>query len=342
MTRKDFILDKKDLGGYLKDLSSSFQVFVPKEKDGVSYFEEYKGEEGMELGKRTTKPPKEIIFPQTERFFKFRKVAKEVELEIDVGDDRKRVIFGIRPCDAKGFLLLDNVFKEGIEDTFYFNKRNNTLLIGLACNEPSINCFCTSLGMSPHAKDGLDVLFTDIGDRYYVEVVSERGEEVVISDFLTVAREEDKTLRDKVHKAAEGKIRRKMDKGAISKLREESLFESAIWKEIARRCIGCGTCAYLCPTCHCFDIQDEVTVIRGRRVRVWDSCMFPEYTLEASGHNPRPTRRERIRNRVYHKYKWYMENYGEVACVGCGRCIEKCPVNIDIIEVFEVIGKTNV
>lgn len=342
MSKKEIILKKENMQQFLKELP--YQVFVPIMKDNVISFEALEGDknendiEEIELSRNTTKSPKEIIFPQTETFFKFNKVGKEVKLEISEEKGEKKAIFGIRPCDAKSFSILDNVFKEDYEDTFYWDKRKNLLSIGLACNEPSINCFCTSFDISPYSKENVDMLLTDIGDKYYVEVVTEEGSEVIdkdsISNFFTMPTEDDRKMKEELHKNAVEKIKRGINKEGIKKLDDISMFKGKIWEEISKKCLSCGICTFLCPTCHCFDIQDETMVVRGRRVRIWDSCMFPEYTLEASGHNPRPTRRERLRNRIYHKYKWYPENFGEIACVGCGRCIEKCPANIDIIEII--------
>jgi heterodisulfide reductase subunit C len=115
----------------------------------------------------------------------------------------------------------------------------------------------------------------------------------------------------------------------------DKIFEDKLWRDISLKCLSCGICTYLCPTCHCFDMQDETTLKNGARVRVWDTCMNPEYTIHASGHNPRPTRMNRTRNRVYHKFSYIPKNHKVIACVGCGRCINECPVNIDIIDVIE-------
>ena len=112
----------------------------------------------------------------------------------------------------------------------------------------------------------------------------------------------------------------------------DQIFENKFWEEIAKRCLGCGICTYLCPTCHCFDIQDEKKGKHGARIRVWDSCMYSEYTKQASGYNPRLYQMNRFRNRVYHKFNYFPKNSQVFGCVGCGRCIIECPVNIDIIE----------
>jgi ferredoxin len=190
----------------------------------------------------------------------------------------------------------------------------------------------------PGSSDDVDVLMTDLGDGYYVEGVTDKGKSLIEESegLLKKATGEDSGKKEEVIDLAEDKIKRSFDvEGVSGKL--DDLYENAYWKEIARKCLGCGTCTYLCPTCHCFDIQDEVGGKGGRRIRIWDTCMASEYTLHASGYNPRPGRMNRIRNRVYHKYKYYPENFDEIACVGCGRCINECSVNMDIIDIISQI-----
>ncbi|MHC1585289.1 MAG: 4Fe-4S dicluster domain-containing protein [Candidatus Syntropharchaeia archaeon] len=325
------ILEKDKLIDFLKALP--YKVFVPQKSDDIVTFGELDGE--IKMDKKPVVPPKKILFPQTDPLFRYR-TEDGIEIEPEI-DTEEKVIFGVRPCDARSFVILDSLFKKDYEDPYYIKRREKTILIGLTCTAPWVNCFCTSVGGSPSSKEGLDVLFTDLGDRYYVEAVTERGKKLLDSDLLKEAGKEDENEKEAIHRKAEELIRRKMDEEGIKRL--ETAFESKIWEEIARKCIKCGICTYLCPTCHCFDIQDEARETSGRRVRIWDSCMFPEYSLEASGHNPRPTRAYRMRNRVFHKFKWYPENFGVVACVGCGRCIDKCPVNIDIIDIMSRVSE---
>jgi ferredoxin len=253
-------------------------------------------------------------------------------------DNGKNAVFGIRPCDAKSFAIIDPVFKEDFEDPFYASKRENILRIGLSCTQPCQNCFCTSFNDSPASSKHVDLLLTDIGDNYFVEVHTEKGKQVVKSKLFTSANKSDETKKKDVEKKAKDAITRfQKTEGIAGKL--DKIFEHPFWKEVADKCLRCGTCTYLCPTCHCFDIQDEATMTKGARVRVWDTCMIPEYTLQASGYNPRPTRMNRMRNRVYHKYNYYPKNLDVIACVGCGRCIDNCPVNIDIIDVVTRAGE---
>ena len=142
----------------------------------------------------------------------------------------------------------------------------------------------------------------------------------------------DRSEKEAVIKKAEESFQRSVDAKGVPEILG-TIFEADYWKKVSMRCLGCGTCTYVCPTCYCFDIQDEKGLLKGRRARMWDSCMYPEYTMHTSGHNPRPARMNRIRNRVYHKFKYYHDNFDVNLCIGCGRCVEKCPVNIDIIEI---------
>ena len=119
-------------------------------------------------------------------------------------------------------------------------------------------------------------------------------------------------------------------------------FENPIWQELTEKCLGCGVCTYLCPTCHCFDIVDETHASTGQRMRTWDSCQFPQFTLQASGVNPRATVKERFRQRVMHKFSYMIESYEQIGCVGCGRCVTECPVNLDIRHVVNSISKQEV
>ena len=203
-----------------------------------------------------------------------------------------------------------------------------------------MNCFCTSFDDSPASSKSVDILLTDIGEKYYTEVISDVGKQVIrgAGKLFKPATESDAKKKKDAEKLAIETIKRQQKtEGIVEKL--DKIFEHKYWKDVAAKCVGCGTCTYLCPTCHCFDIQDESTLTKGARIRVWDTCMNPEYTLHASGFNPRPARINRVRNRVYHKYNYYPKNFDVIACVGCGRCIDLCPVNIDIIDVVTTAGE---
>jgi len=334
------ILPKNKMSEFINAIKTKYQVFAPVENDGITLFKQIKNPSEANLKFSNSQvPPKGLLFKQTETLFKFTPGSKG---KIDPPDipNEKTVIFGIRPCDAKSLAILDHVFKDDYEDPYYLTKRENTILVGLSCNQPDVNCFCTSLDDGPASAEHVDILLTDIGDKYYIEVKSDKGKQLTktVDKLLKPATENDgKKKKEAEKKAADIITRYQKTDGIVDKL--DKIFDNPFWKNIAIKCLGCGTCTYLCPTCHCFDIQDETTMTKGARIRVWDSCMHPEYTLQASGYNPRPERMNRVRNRVYHKYNYYPKNYDIIACVGCGRCIDNCPVNIDIIDVVTEAGE---
>lgn len=342
---------KSKITAFLEALSD-YKLYAPIVTENVPLFglitnlEEYSF--NIASHQNTVKSPKELLFPQTETICRFR-VTQKVEVSLEKNGEGETLIFGIRPCDARSFIIFDSIFREDLSDPYYEKNRMKITTIGVACNNPGVNCFCTSVGGGPASKEGLDLLLTDLGDRYIIEVATAKGERLIEQvqqsnpSLITTCSPTDAEKVLKLHKSAEEKILRSMDlKDIPGKLAK--LFDNRLWSDISLKCIGCGICTYLCPTCHCFDIQDEIAHVNstvyelvGRRVRVWDSCMFPEYTLQASGHNPRPIRMNRVRNRIYHKYKWSYDNLKLFACVGCGRCIDSCPVNVDIIDILSKI-----
>lgn len=331
-----YILQKEKLTDFLESLKE-YEVWAPVQKDATTLFEVIRDFQNISLDlNHQAVISKSAVFPQTETLFTFDHHAAVKETSPKEGMDT--VVFGIRPCDARSFQLLDPIFEGDYPDPYYLKRRNKTALIGMACNEPFPNCFCTSINGNPFSKEGLDLLFTALNGSYHIDVITDKGRIMIdkASSHLTTAKAEDTTEKEQLAKAAEGKIKRHINLDGI-KDKLAAIFDHAIWNRFASKCIGCGICTYSCPTCYCFDMQDETSERKGRRVRIWDSCMFPEYTLHASGHNPRPTRTQRLRNRMYHKFKFNIDNYGFPSCVGCGRCITLCPVNVDLIENLSAI-----
>jgi ferredoxin len=332
-------LSKDKVREALQELTK-FRLIAPARSDEVVIFKQISDPEEayLEYGNSTV-PPKKVVFPQTETLFRFLRGSPELK-EKDVEEEGTTVIFGLRPCDARAMAIVDRLFSWDFEDPYYLKRRRLTTLVGMACVEPpSVNCFCTSLGGSPFGKEGLDVLLTDVGDHYLVQALTEKGEKLLetLAAHLEDAPADGEKKVEEMAAAAEGRIARSINtEGIPEKL--PTLWEHELWKKVSAACLGCGICTFLCPTCHCFDIQDEVEETgEGRRARMWDSCMFSEYTLHASGHNPRPTRRERTRNRISHKYSYYPKRFEVIACVGCGRCINLCPVNIDILDILDQV-----
>lgn len=327
-------LSKEKMPDLIQKMIAQYDVIAPKKYDDITLYERIMDPSEISLEFLNSEmPPKAQFFKQTETLFKFTPGVKGTIEDVDI-NDKKTAIFGIRPCDAKSMAILDLVFDGDYKDDYYLTKRENTILVGLSCIQPGRNCFCTSFNDGPASADNVDILLTDIGDKYYVEVKSDKGKQLVKNKdkLFKPATPEDKEMKKEAEEKATDVIKRSVDTDSTADKLDEA-FDNPLWEKVAAKCLGCGICTYLCPTCHCFDIQDERVLDRGARVRVWDTCMNPEYTLQASGYNPRPARMNRTRNRIYHKYNYIPRNHKVIACVGCGRCIDNCPVNIDIIDV---------
>jgi len=332
------IIGKTELINFLAGLGSKYDVFAPVKKNGAICFEPLSSTEDVVFDyPNSLRTPKEFFFPQAEVLFTFQ--GTERQTDKPAANTKPQVLFGIRPCDSKALLLLDNVFdQEDYQDPYYIEKRKNMVLVGLACRNPQSTCFCTSVGGGPFDKEGLDILVTELDDnRCYVEILTEKGEQLIAEDSsFKTANKSDVQQVESVKKEAEAKISTKV---ALEGLKEklDGMFDSPVWDRIHEKCLGCAVCTYLCPTCHCFALLDEKVSSQGQRIRNWDSCMFPIFTLEASGHNSRASNRERMRQRIMHKFNYFVENFGQTACVGCGRCLINCPVNMDIREIIQTI-----
>ncbi len=311
-----------------------YQVFAPMAVDDVVRFKPVEDPAEVSLDFHNSNvPPKELMFPQTETLFKYRVGSTDIEPEVPE-ESAKRLVFGIRPCDAMAYTIVDHLYSWDFPDPYYQKRRESTVLFGLACAEPMSSCFCPSLGGGPASEKGLDALMFDLGDTFYVKTITDSGEEAAKAMGLEAASETEVKAAQAQEAEALAGIKRSIDtEGIPEKL--PALYDHPFWEQFSDRCLSCGICTFLCPTCHCFDIQDEVEAFDGRRARMWDTCMFAEYTAHTSGHNPRPTRKERTRNRISHKYSYFPEKFDVIACVGCGRCIYFCPVNIDILDILE-------
>ena len=333
-------IGKTELINFLAGLGSKYDVFAPVKKDGAICFEPLSSPEDVVFDyPNSLRTPKEFFFPQAEVLFTFK--GAERQTDKPAANTKPQVLFGLRPCDSKALLLLDSVFdQEDYQDPYYIEKRKNMVLVGLACRNPQSTCFCNSVGGGPFDKEGLDILVTELDDnRCYVEILTEKGEQLIAEDSsFKTAKKSDAQQVESVKKEAEAKIPTKV---ALEGLKEklDGMFDNPVWDRIHERCLGCAVCTYLCPTCHCFALLDEKVSSQGQRIRNWDSCMFPIFTLEASGHNPRVSNRERMRQRIMHKFNYFVDNFGQTACVGCGRCLINCPVNMDIREIIETINE---
>ncbi|MCJ7426582.1 MAG: 4Fe-4S dicluster domain-containing protein [Dehalococcoidales bacterium] len=332
-------VSKKDIAQLLKTWSQQFNVLAPSRDSGVAAMAEWDGKDTSFLDwyRNTVVPPKASFLPPMEAMFRFRKDEEGYQIEPPAKNGQKQLLFGIRPCDARAMAILDMTFEDAYKDPYYLEKRKKAVLVGLGCTNPCESCFCTSMGTSPTDPTNVDLMLIDIGDHFFIEEVTAKGKELIAkTSGLKEATKNDEAEAEKARETAYNKVSRKLDTEGIKDNLLESFDDEDFWEKVAAKCISCGICTLLCPTCYCFDINDELVKGEGTRFRSWDSCGFSLYT-KMPMENPRQEKWRRVRQKVCHKYEFYPMAFDVIACTGCGRCIRLCPVNWDITQVIESV-----
>jgi ferredoxin len=367
-------LSADHLPAFLASLAEKALVIAPVKTDGVVRFQPWAAGTDVELDVLLAKQsPKEFVFLQSETFLKFGYRMEEpaggapegdasegtaagsannvgdgsepaiphemVDIE-PVNEAPAQAIFGLRPCDVRGFVQMDNVF--GGYGGFYFDplynaRREATTLLAVTCRDPRSTCFCTAVGGCPAGQEGVDALFTQVAGGFAVEAFTGKGEAATAFAGLVDATQAQASEAAEVKLQATGKVDVPFAlEGIRDNLRDN--IDGNGWHHLSMRCISCGTCTYVCPNCYCFNISDQLVESAGERYRTWDNCFNPLYTEETSGHNPRAAKSNRFRNRFSHKFWYYRDKYDSLLCSGCGRCIMHCPTRIDIREVLREMG----
>ena len=338
---------KAKLNELYAKISESMGLFLPIKRAGeVNYAVWGEGKEVSLETLKTVKSPKNAFFPDSENLMKFKTEGKNIEI-IDVRRDYKEekpfVLFGVKACDYKAIEVLDRVFLADPVDSYYQARREATTIVTLACSKPEESCFCKVFGIDATAPCG-DVT-TWLDENYlYWQANTEKGEALtaLVADLLEEGGEESVATQQESTKA----ILEKLPFSALdlSRFKPENLndlFNDPAWEEMSEACLGCGTCTFVCPTCQCFDIRDFKTNEGVLRYRCWDSCMYSDFTLMAHG-NSRTTQMQRFRQRFMHKLVYYpSQNDGLYSCVGCGRCVNKCPQHLNIVKVIKTLGGKN-
>lgn len=338
---------KAKLNELYAKISESMGLFLPIKRAGeVNYAVWGEGKEVSLETLKTVKSPKNAFFPDSENLMKFKTEGKNIEI-IDVRKDYKEekpfVLFGVKACDYKAIEVLDRVFLADPVDSYYQARREATTIVTLACSKPEESCFCKVFGIDATAPCG-DVT-TWLDENYlYWQANTEKGEALtaLVADLLEEGGEESVATQQEATKA----ILEKLPFSALdlSRFKPENLndlFNDPAWEEMSEACLGCGTCTFVCPTCQCFDIRDFKTNEGVLRYRCWDSCMYSDFTLMAHG-NSRTTQMQRFRQRFMHKLVYYpSQNDGLYSCVGCGRCVNKCPQHLNIVKVIKTLGGKN-
>ncbi len=337
---KSFVLSKGDFPKFLERLKGFGTVYAPVKVSDQSFAYkpvEYEQDIAFE-SLRTILPPKKFLYPQRETLFSYDEAGNITEPETN----QPLVIFGSHPCDLSGMKVLDTIFTAPPGDSLYIERRRHILVVGMSCL-PDKYCFCESMG-TDSVQDGYDIFLTDIEDHYFVEIATPKGAEVFRdNDFLIVASEPYKqAFKDFWHNRKELFSNRFETSNLPALLDLEQ--DNPVWEELGQKCLSCGNCTFVCPTCYCFDIVEIANFNgSGQREREWDSCQFHGFGKVAGNNNFRPGPIDRLKFWYRHKLHGFQDAYEFPTCVGCGRCTVSCPSEIDDIVgvVVRLEGRTD-
>lgn len=290
---------------------------------------------------KTVKSPKDFFFPQSETLYSCHKENGKLVINPTELTNQPFVVFGVKACDIKAVEILDKVFLSEPIDTYYAARREHGIVVAMACHEPEETCFCNVFGADASTPAG-DVVVWNIEDSMYWKVLTEKGESLTEEVAGLLEKVEDTSAVEKEQAAIKGIIEKlpysHLDMIKFTSDALDEMFNSPKWEQIFKVCLGCGTCTFVCPTCQCYDIKDYNTGNGVQRFRCWDSCMYSDFTMMAHG-NPRTSQLQRFRQRFMHKLIYFpANNDGTYSCVGCGRCVSKCPASQNIVKVIKSFG----
>lgn len=311
------------------------QLYIPADDaSGQAKFTPWT--EGMALSGKlnTNRSAKDLFFPQVENLVSFRTEGKTVSIRENREDVAPFAVFGVRACDCRSFDILDRVFLSDPVDTFYQARREMGTVITLACSRPEETCFCGSFGIDAANPAG-DVTCWMDEENLYWQANTEKGEALTATLPMLEegGQEEVAAQQEKTRNILKRLPLADLDLSDFHNKELMEVFNTPLWDSLSESCLGCGTCTFVCPTCQCYDVEDFDNGREVRRFRCWDSCMYSDFTMMAHGTN-RPTQKERFRQRFMHKLIYFPRNNDNIfGCVGCGRCLQKCPIHMNIVKV---------
>ena len=340
---------KENLTALFQKIAAEQELYLPVRNEGQVNFGAWTEGADVDIDTlKTVKSPKDAFFPQSETLYTCVKEGKKITVTPEALKEQNFVVFGMRACDVRGVEVLDKVFLVDPLDTFYAARRDHGTIVALACHEPEETCFCKVFGIDA-AEPAADVATWLIGDELYWKPLTEKGEALTeaVKDVLTEDGSADETV-EKEKEAIRGIVEQlpythlslEGWNGDVLMEKFEDPLWDPLWDELYKPCLACGTCTFVCPTCQCYDIKDYDTGKNGvQRYRCWDSCMYSDFTMMAHGNN-RKSQKERFRQRFMHKLVYFpANNDGMYSCVGCGRCVEKCPESLNIVKVIKAFAK---
>ena len=336
---------KENLSALFQSIAENQELYLPVEVSGQVNFKAWTQDANVSLETlKTVKSPKDAFFPQSENLYTVQREGKKLSIEPQALKEQNFVVFGMKACDIQGVKVLDNVFLSDPIDSFYAARREHGTIVAMACHEPEESCFCKAFGIDC-AEPAADVATWMVEGELYWKALTEKGE-ALTKAVESLLVEADGADAEKLE-AEKNAIHTIVEKLPYSDLSLEGWngdaltekFNAPVWEELYKPCLACGTCTFVCPTCQCYDIKDYDTGHGVKRYRCWDSCMYSDFTMMAHGNN-RTSQLQRFRQRFMHKLVYYpANNNGMYSCVGCGRCVEKCPASLNIVKVIKAFEK---
>lgn len=321
-------------------IAESHALYLPVDTKAGAAYQKWDETKKLSDALNTVRSAKDFFFPQTENLMDFKVEGKNIDIIDTRSECEDFVVFGVRACDVKSFEVLDRVFLAEPCDSYYKNRREHGVIMSLACTKPAETCFCGTFGIDAKEPEG-DVVCWKTDDALYMNAVSEKGKALVES-LSSLTEETDGSAVEEQKKQTAERLAKlplaELSADAFGDGKTSEFFNAPEWSELSESCLGCGTCTFVCPTCQCYDIKDFNTGHGVKRFRCWDSCMYSEFTKMSAG-QPRLTQLERFRQRFMHKLVYYpTNNDGLFSCVGCGRCVSKCPIQMNIVKVMKKLG----
>ena len=335
---------KENLSALFRKIAQANELYLPVKNGNQVNFGAWTEESEVSLDTlKTVKSAKDAFFPQSENLYTCTTEDKKIKIEPEKLKEQDFVIFGMKACDVRGVEVLDKVFLSEPVDSFYAARRNHGIIVAMACNEPEESCFCSVFGIDCAEPNGIaDVAVWSKDNDLYWKSLTQKGEKLTeaVKELLTDADEKDiEPLKDDIRNIVKKLPYTDLSLEGWDGNATEEKFNSEVWDELYKPCLACGTCTFVCPTCQCYDIKDYNTGNGVQRYRCWDSCMYSDFTMMAHGNN-RTSQMQRFRQRFMHKLVYFpANNDGMYSCVGCGRCVDKCPSSLNIVKVIKAFGK---